>query len=270
MSIVVASLFLTRPLLDRIAPSPSLESAPLGIEVLRLSWYALLVFAATWVMARFERRWVFWYGFESEGGLWRLLAGAGCGFVSLSALVGALWLHGSLAFDHVTSPGGLSVCLYAAEAGVISLLVGLVEESGHRGYLQFTLTRAIGFWWAALILSAGFSLAHAHKGMETPFGLVGIGLVGLLFTLSLWYTRSLFWAVGFHAAWDWGHDFFYGWAEPVPGHLMTARAIGDPLWSGGTAGAEASVMILPLLALLMLGMCLWWGRGKPALGLRER
>jgi membrane protease YdiL (CAAX protease family) len=268
VSILVMSHLSTRPMLDRIAPSPSLESVPLNIEAFRYSWYVFLVFATTWVMARIERRSVFSYGFSSTGRLSRLLTGAGCGFLSLSVLVGALWLHGSLAFDNVTLPGGFLICVRAAEAGIIFLLVGLVEESVFRGYLQFTLTRAIGFWWAALIVSAAFGMGHAHKSMETPFGLMGIGLGALLFTLSLWYTRSLYWAVGFHAAWDWGHDFFYGWVEPIPGHLMTTRAIGNPLWSGGTAGAEASVMILPLFALLVAGMCLWWGRGKPALGLR--
>jgi uncharacterized protein len=269
-SILLASLLLTQPLLDRIAPSPSLESAPLGIEIFRFSWYALLVFAATWVMARFERRSVFSYGFDTHGALSLLLTGAACGFVSLSTLVGALWLHGSLSIDHVTSTGVSRVCVHAAAAGVIFLLVGLMEESAHRGYVQFTLTRAIGFWWAALILSAAFGLGHAHKSMETLSGLMGIGLGALLFSLSLWYTKSLYWAVGFHAAWDWGQVFLYGWGEPVAGHLMTTRAIGSPLWSGGTAGAEGSVLMLPLLVLLLIGMCLWWGRGKPAFGLREK
>jgi len=109
-----------------------------------------------------------------------------------------------------------------------------------------------------------------HKLMETPLGLAGIGLGALLFTLSLWYTKSLFWAIGFHAAWDWCHDFVFGWIEPISGHLMTTRAIGDPLWSGGTAGAEASVVMLPLVAVLVVGMCSWWGRGKPAFGLNEK
>jgi hypothetical protein len=51
---------------------------------------------------------------------------------------------------------------------------------------------------------------------------------------------------------------------------MTTRAIGDPLWSGGTAGAEASVVMLPLVAVLVVGMCSWWGRGKPAFGLNQK
>jgi len=34
------------------------------------------------------------------------------------------------------------------------------------------------------------------------------GLFGLLFSLSIWYTRSLGWAIGFHTAWNWGMTFF--------------------------------------------------------------
>jgi membrane protease YdiL (CAAX protease family) len=198
VSILMASLLLTRPLLDRIAPSDSLEAAPLGVEVFRFSWYVILVIAATWVMARMEGSSVFSYGFQSTRRLSRLLEGAGLGFVSISVLVGVLWLHGSLIVNRVPVPSGLLVCVHAAEAAVLFLLVGLVEEAGHRGYLQFALSRSIGFWWTALALSAAFGFGHGHKLMETPLGLAGIGLGALLFTLSLWYTKSLFWAVGFH------------------------------------------------------------------------
>ena len=32
----------------------------------------------------------------------------------------------------------------------------------------------------------------------------------MVFCLSLWRTGSLWWAVGFHAAWDWAQSFLYG------------------------------------------------------------
>lgn len=113
----------------------------------------------------------------------------------------------------MASVGVRRVCADGAEAAVVCLLIGFFEESAHRGYLQFALTRAIGCWWAALMLSAAFGLGHGHLGTETLTGLLGIGLGALVFTLSLWYTKSLYWAVGFHAAWDWGQVFLFGWGN---------------------------------------------------------
>jgi uncharacterized protein len=82
-------------------------------------------------------------------------------------------------------------------------------------------------------------------------------------SLSLWYTGSLFWAIGFHAAWDWGESYFYGASDSgglVGHHLFTVHPMGNVLFSGGSTGPEGSIMILPLLGVIALLMRLWWGR----------
>jgi CAAX protease family protein len=270
---MVAALYLAaQPLLNQVAPRPRAGSISLRTELIRKFCFVLLVLAATGVMARLERRPVRSYGYTDATGPRRLLIGACWGFVSISALVGALWLHGSLVFD-AASAGSRKVFLYAVASVLGSLMVGLLEESLLRGYLQFTLARALGFWWAALILSVAFGLLHAGNAGETPLGLLGAGAGGLLFCLSLWYTKSLFWAVGFHTGFGWGESYFYGTAnsgQVIPWSMLASRATGDPLLSGGSAGPEGSVLLLPLLLALLVGMCVWWGRGKPVLGLREQ
>jgi uncharacterized protein len=208
VALLVGLLQATRPLLNKIAPTPPDGTLPLNIELTREFWYALLVLAATWVMALIEQRSVRSYGFAGPAALPRLLYGAGWGFASISALVAALWMHGSLLVESGAVLRALSTWECAAAAGVACLLVGLLEEAGHRGYLQFALARPLGFWGAALILSVAFGLLHAHRSGETIVGLVGIGAGALLFSLRLRFTRSLYWAVGFHAAWDWGQIFF--------------------------------------------------------------
>jgi membrane protease YdiL (CAAX protease family) len=55
------------------------------------------------------------------------------------------------------------------------------------------------------------------------------------FCLRSWYTKSLWWAIGLHAGWDWGQSFFYGvpnggWI--MKGHFLAAHATGHPLYSG--------------------------------------
>jgi uncharacterized protein len=85
----------------------------------------------------------------------------------------------------------------------------------------------------------------------------------MVFCLSLWYTKSLFWAVGFHAGWDWSESYFYGAPDSgmlIQGHLFTTHPVGDPLWSGGMTGPEGSLLSILLPILMAVGMWLWWGK----------
>jgi len=55
---------------------------------------------------------------------------------------------------------GSDILKYALGWGLVFLMVAFFEESTLRGYLQFTLTRGIGFWWGALLLSLLFGFSH--------------------------------------------------------------------------------------------------------------
>ena len=115
---------------------------------------------ATAIMALIERRPLLAYGYQGPARAVRFISGLIWGFVALSVLVFILWKAGLLAFDGVQLHGP-AIWKYAVGWGVLFLVVGVFEESTLRGYLQFTLTRGIGFWWGALLLSAylGFPTA---------------------------------------------------------------------------------------------------------------
>jgi hypothetical protein len=228
-------------------------------EVLQLcSW-----FVAAYVMARFESKPILSYNYSGACRVRRFFFGLLWGFAAISALVLSLWKFGWLSFDSGDFTG-LHSLKYAAAWAAVFLAVGFAEESILRGYLQSTLTRGLGFWWAALILSAGFGGIHLGNPGESPIGIFSAAVVGLAFCLSLWYTGSLWWAIGFHGAWDWGESYFYGTADSgivSHGRRVAAHPIGSALWSGGTAGPEGSVLVLVVIALLALGMYLWWRPG---------
>ena len=220
------------------------------------------VILATVIMALIERRPIVAYGYQGEARLVRFLSGLVVGFVALSALVGILWKAHLLAFDGATLHGA-AIWKYGIGWGLVFLTVGLFEESTLRGYLQFTLSRGIGFWWGAILLSFLFGFSHGTQSGETPVGLFSVGAVGLVFCLSLWYTGSLWWAVGCHAGWDWAQSYFYGTSDSgliAQGHLLSEHPIGPRLWSGGATGPEGSLMAMGVLAVMALSMWLWWGR----------
>jgi hypothetical protein len=90
---------------------------------------------------------------------------------------------------------------------------------------------------------------------ESPIGLLTAGLVATVFYLSLWRTGALWWAIGFHPAWDWSESFLYGVPDSglmVQHHLLAARPVGKPVLSGGATGPEGSIMTLVIMALTIL------------------
>lgn len=217
---------------------------------------------ATWILSMIERQPMTVYGFRGGARLLRLFSGMFWGFVAISSLVGALWKLGYVSLGKTSlAPGRLIG--YAAVWALVFLMTGFFEESLFRGYIQFTLTRGIGFWWGALLFAAIFGWTHRINAGESPIGLASVVGAALFFSLSLWYTGSLWWAVGFHATWDWGQSFFYGTPDSgliSQGHLFEAHPQGPLIWSGGTTGPEGSVLVLLWLALMAVCMALWWER----------
>ncbi len=220
------------------------------------------VVIATWVMARLERRPLLSYGYQGPARTVRFISGIVWGFIAITALVLVLHHFGFLALQGRALHGGAAL-RYAGLWGVVFVCVGFTEESLFRGYAQFTITRGIGFWWGMILFALLFGLMHRTNPGESPVGLASVVGAGLIFCLSLWFTGSLWWAVGFHAAWDWGQSYFYGTADSgmlAQGHLFREHPMGSALWSGGTTGPEGSVLVLPFLLVVGLLMALWWGR----------
>jgi uncharacterized protein len=245
-----------------LGPRPTGQLPP-GRGLLGEAMLFCLVLAVTWFMSIVERKPLLSYGYQGRACALRLVSGMLWGMIAISALVLVLWRLGFLLLQRTPLTAGPAL-KDAALWGLMFLLTGFVEESMFRGYAQFTLTRGVGFWWGALLIALLFCITHGHNPGESPVGLFSVGAASLIFCLSLWYTGSLWWAVGFHSAWDWGQSYFYGTADSgmiAGGHLFRAHPVGSILWSGGATGPEGSLLILPLLLVIAALMVLWWGRG---------
>jgi putative glutamine amidotransferase len=90
------------------------------------------------------------------------------------------------------------------------LIVGLTEEYLFRGYALQSLWRGAGFWPAALITTAIFAGDHLEKPHENAIDIAMIFALGLILCISVRVTGSLWWAVGWHAAFDFGQFFIIG------------------------------------------------------------
>jgi hypothetical protein len=228
----------------------------------------LATILVTWIMSKIERRPNSVYGLGGIRNIPHFFAGLAWGVTCLSLLIltlcktGLLVIDGSLLF-------GSAALRYGALWFLGFILVGLLEEYITRGYIQYTLTRglagiykwafktrhsaALGFWTSALIFSFLFGFGHGKNPGESPIGLLSAGLAAMVFCFSLWRTGSLWWAIGFHASWDWAQSFLYGVADSglkIDSHLLNTHPVGRPLLSGGATGPEGSIFVLPILALI--------------------
>jgi membrane protease YdiL (CAAX protease family) len=228
-----------------------------GLWSMLLEEFANLVAAAipALVLARVERRPWKAYGLPGKPAFGRLFwVGTSWGFVGISLLMFALYGLHAFAFGHVVLHGA-RLARFAAFWAVLFLLVGLFEEFLLRGYTQFTLARGIGFWPAALVMSCTFGLIHLRNDGEQWRGVLAAAFIGFFFCLTLRRTGNLWFAAGFHAAWDWGETFFYSVPDSgmvAPGHLLKSSLHGAPWLSGGSVGPEGSVLCFLVIAMLWI------------------
>lgn len=228
----------------------------------------LAVALTAWILSRIERRRFSVYGI-GRNRLRDFLPGAFWGLATLSMLVGVLRATHVLVFDGRALTGS-AIFVFGAKWLAAYLCVGLSEEYITRGYLQYSLTRgfyglghrisanharAIAFWIAAIFMSCLFGAVHLLNPGESAPGIAAVFLAGMVFSYALWHTGSLWWAIGFHMAWDWAQSFLYGVPDSgflSAGRLFNTHPTGNPLLSGGKTGPEASIFVLPTLLLVIV------------------
>ncbi len=216
---------------------------------------AVSLVLATWIMARRQHRSIGDFGLPlAEAFGWRFWLGAVFGFGMLSALLLALHETGNFDVAAVALTRG-AVPYYAIAWGGVFLGVAFAEELAFRGYLFYMAAQRIGFWRAAFALSVGFAVSHIPNQGETPIGLLHVLATGFLFCFALRRTGSLWFVIGYHAAWDWAESFFYGTPDSgliAAGHYLNTSIHGPSWLSGGSAGPEGSLVSIAVLALAAL------------------
>jgi len=255
---------------------------PINIMLIGESSVFAVFLLIGWIMSRIERRKFSAYGLGGSHSINRFLMGSLWGLIAMGLFIAVLHFCHLLVFDSRLD-FGWSILSWGLLQLLGFLLVGLFEEFCFRGYLQFTLTRgmvglgklispekarSIAFWIAAVLTSALFYKAHTGNAGETPIGLLNVFLAGIVLVVALWKTGSLWWAIGFHMAWDWSQSFLYGVPDSgglMQGRLFATHAIGKPLLSGGTDGPEGSLICVPILILLIVVLLFTHSSPQPPL-----
>lgn len=226
---------------------------------------------SAWIMSRIESRPFHQYGLSwnqmfgkhfCQGTLW--------GFAASLLMLVLLRLFGAASFEGVALHGQAFFKSALVWAGAF-LLLGLAEEFAYRGYSQATLADGMGFWPAAVLLSAIFGAVHYFfKPMENWMDGLSVGLFGLFWCFTLRRTGTLWFAIGFHAMSDYSDMVIF--AQPntgnngqsLTGHLLNMTYHGPEWLTGGPRGTEASALEFLILALMLLAFAQAYPRREAA------
>ena len=173
-------------------------------------------------------------------------------------LVGVVWAGvvallmialGGMRIEGIALHGSALLWMPLAWFGA-NVMVGIGEEAWFRGYLLQTLSKGIGFWFAAIVLSLWFVAEHYFfKTGENLWDCISLFAFGILVCFTVLRTGNLWFGVGLHVAFDYMQLFVIGTpngAQVPVGHFLNASFSGPAWVNGGVLGTEASVLMYPM------------------------
>lgn len=188
-------------------------------------------------------------GFRLEAAVPDTVRGFALGAALLTVVVGAVALLGDYAIlGWQPLPTGATRGGLFLEALVILLAAATFEEVLSRGILFRLFEQAMGTWLAIAVSAGLFALGHRSNPGATWMSAIGVAAAGVLLAAVYAATRSLWFGIALHAAWNLFEGPVFG--SPVSGLslnvLANAEFSGSELVTGGSFGLERG---LPLTLL---------------------
>ena len=187
-----------------------------------------------------------------------LLLGCVIGFAALAFAVGIAAAAGGLRFTFGGSIPGMIRSLGAS--AVLLFVAALAEEALFRGYPLQTLTRARLAVLALLLTSVPFGLAHLSNPNVIPGAtFANTVIAGIWLGVAYLKTRSLWFPLGVHWAWNWALGGVFG--LPISGRTLISNPLLQgidvgPAWlTGGAYGIEGGVACT--VSLIIFTLFVW-------------
>jgi uncharacterized protein len=243
VAIVVAILFVAIPF--------AIVSAPFNLFVTDKSLrrvgallLAAVVLGAYWAYVRIiEKRDV--SELSGRHALRELGLGLALGALLFSVTVGILAAVGAY---QATGNNGWQTMLAILP---VCMLSGILEEVVFRGVVFRILEQWLGSWIALCISAAIFGALHLFNPGATLLNAAAISIEGgVLLAAAYMLTRRLWLCIGIHIAWNFtqGGVFSVAVSGSASKGLLRSRMVGPDWLTGGTFGAEASVVALAVCA----------------------
>ncbi len=195
------------------------------------------------------------------GWLRDFLVGSVLGIISLAVAAGIAAAGGGLRFTISSRAEVFQVGQTLVFSAALFIIAALAEEALFRGYPLQTISRAGLAGLGVLITSlafAGLHITNPNFSLGLPF--LNLVLAGVWFGVAYLRTRSLWFPLGIHWAWNWALGSLFG--LPVSGitsiapHPVLHGTDLGPAWlTGGSFGIEGG--IAGTVALIVSTIFIW-------------
>jgi membrane protease YdiL (CAAX protease family) len=220
----------------------------------------LIALITTALFSLYERRSVDSYGLPIRQALSSTTAeGALVGIAMTGLVAGGMLLLGGMQVHGIAIQG--RECIFSALAWLgANIIVGIAEESMYRGYFLRALWRSLGFWPASIVVALLFTADHYFfKSGENIWDVITLMSLSLFICYSVVRTGTLWFAVGFHVAFDYMQFFVIGTpnGDQLPAGRLLDVTFKGPAWlTGGVLGTEASWLMYPVIVIGWVYV--WW------------
>jgi membrane protease YdiL (CAAX protease family) len=167
------------------------------------------------------------------------------GALLFSACIGILAAFGVY---QITGNNGWMIMLGSVPGFI---LTGVLEETLIRGVVFRILEKSLGSWLALAISAVIFGVLHLLNPGATILNAAAISIEGgVLLAAAFMLTRRLWLCIGIHIAWNFtqGGIFSVAVSGGQSKGLLQSRMVGPDWLTGGSFGAEASVVALGVCA----------------------
>jgi membrane protease YdiL (CAAX protease family) len=195
-----------------------------------------------------------------NGWLRDLVVGWVIGFVALAVAVGIAAAAGGLRFSFGGAGAILPLVRSLVGSAFILCVAALAEEALFRGYPLQTFARAQLAWFGILVTLLFFGYVHLTNPNATlGMTFINTALAGLWLGVGYLRTRSLWFPLGLHWAWNWALGAFFG--LPISGMTLVSHPVlkGNdlgPAWlTGGNYGIEGG--IAGTIAMIIFTLFTW-------------
>jgi uncharacterized protein len=132
---------------------------------------------------------------------------------------------------------------------MLVLLLAVSEEFVFRGYLLNNLMESFNKWTALMASAFLFTVAHSFNPHLGPVALINLFLGGLLLGINFIYTKTLWFAIGFHFGWNFIMGYVLGFAvSGLSWQTMLQQELkGNPIMTGDSFGFEGSIVATGVL-----------------------
>ena len=183
-----------------------------------------------------------------------LLVGSAIGIGSLAIATAIAFIGGGLRFT-LSSAGIKAVAITLILSAVLFIVAALAEEALFRGYPLQTFTRARLIWIGILLTTVPFAAIH----LKNPNGggmlaFVNTALAGVWLAAAYLKTRSLWFPLGVHWAWNWALGSLFGLpvsgiTKIAPYPILVGSDLGPAWLTGAAYGIEGGVACTVVLVI---------------------